>query len=232
MSDISLYKGDCLDVMDKMIEDEVKVDLVITDPPYDIQNTTAGGSSELAKSFQGVNDELVNNKLNFNQGIAFCERLVKLQDKGNIYIWCNKKQIMQYLDFFVTKHKFNYDIIIWKKTNAVPTFYNKYLTDKEYCLYFRKGGKCMPVNYESATTVYNQPLNVKDKKQYKHPTIKPLNIIENLVSNSSKEGQLVLDCFMGSGTTGVACKNLNRNFIGIEIDENYFNIAKNRINGG
>lgn len=70
---------------------------------------------------------------------------------------------------------------------------------------------------------------MEDKKLYKHPTIKPLNIIENLVINSSNENDVVLDCFMGSGTTGVACKKLNRKFIGIEIDEKYFEIAKNRI---
>lgn len=64
-----------------------------------------------------------------------------------------------------------------------------------------------------------------DKKKWKHPTIKPLNIIENLIINSSQEGEVVLDCFMGSGTTGVACKNLNRKFIGMELNEEYYNIA-------
>lgn len=64
---------------------------------------------------------------------------------------------------------------------------------------------------------------------FKHPTIKPLNIIQTLVSNSSKENDTVLDCFMGSGTTGVACVKLNRNFIGMEINENFFKIAQARI---
>lgn len=63
---------------------------------------------------------------------------------------------------------------------------------------------------------------------YNHPTIKPLNIISNVISNSSHEGDVVLDCFMGSGTVGVACKELNRNFIGIEIDSNYYEIAKKK----
>ena len=76
---------------------------------------------------------------------------------------------------------------------------------------------------------YVSATNKEDKKSYKHPTIKPLNIIENLVINSSKENDIILDCFIGSGTTGVAAIRHNRNFIGIEIDENYFNIAKERI---
>lgn len=87
------------------------------------------------------------------------------------------------------------------------------------------------MSYESAKTVYYQPINAKDKKLWEHPTIKPLNIIENLILNSSQEGQLVLDPFMGSGTTGVACKIHNRDFIGMEIDEHFFQIAEERIDG-
>jgi site-specific DNA-methyltransferase (adenine-specific) len=97
-------------------------------------------------------------------------------------------------------------------------------------LYFRKGsGKCFPESYEDAKTFYIAPINHKDKKEFGHPTIKPLDITEKIIRNSTREGQLVLDPFMGSGTTGVAALNNNRNFIGIELDEGYFNIAKNRI---
>lgn len=79
-------------------------------------------------------------------------------------------------------------------------------------------------------THYETPLNQKDKKLYGHPTVKPLEIVKNFIINSSCENDIVLDPYMGSGTTGVACKNLNRNFIGIELDEKYFEIAKKRIN--
>jgi DNA modification methylase len=79
--------------------------------------------------------------------------------------------------------------------------------------------------------VYCLPINRKDKDNFNHPTIKPLEIISNLVKNSSRENDTVLDCFMGSGTTGVACKQLKRNFIGFEIDEEYFRIAGQRIKG-
>ena len=73
--------------------------------------------------------------------------------------------------------------------------------------------------------------NKEDKNNYKHPTIKPLELVKKHLLHSSNENDTVLDCFMGSGTTGVACKELNRNFIGIEIDDEYFKIAKDRING-
>ena len=97
-------------------------------------------------------------------------------------------------------------------------------------LYFRKGkGKCFPQSYEDAKTFYIAPINHKDKKEFGHPTIKPLDITEKIIRNSSKEDQTVLDPFMGSGTTGVACINTNRDFIGYELNEEYFNIAQNRL---
>jgi DNA modification methylase len=105
------------------------------------------------------------------------------------------------------------------------------LTDTEYCLYFRNGSNQLhPNSYEDAQTFWFAPINQVDKNKYKHPTIKPLNMIEKLVRNSSNEGDLVFDPFLGSGTTGVACKNLNRNFIGTEISEEYFKIAQDRLN--
>lgn len=83
--------------------------------------------------------------------------------------------------------------------------------------------------YETKKTYYITPTNQKEKKLYGHPTIKPQEILKNLIVNSTNENELVLDCFMGSGSTGVACVNTNRRFIGIELDEGYFNIARKRI---
>ena len=80
-----------------------------------------------------------------------------------------------------------------------------------------------------AKTYVIQGINYTDKKLYKHPTIKPLDIIEKLIRNSSNENGIILDPFMGSGTTGVACVKNKRNFIGIEINKEYYNIARNRI---
>lgn len=149
----------------------------------------------------------------------------------NIYIWCNGKQIPDYIDFFCKKNKCNLEILIWNKPNVPPLFNNKYLTDKEYCLYFRKGGYCNPKNYNSAKTVFFQKMNVFDKKKYNHPTIKPLNIIKTLIENSSLENQIVFDPFSGSGTTCVAAKELQRRYIGIEVDFEFYKISINRLNG-
>lgn len=105
------------------------------------------------------------------------------------------------------------------------------MNDKEYCLYFRKNGYCNPKSYIDAKTVWYLPINMSDKKKYKHPTIKPLRIIKTLIKNSSNEGDIVLDCFSGSGTTCVAAKELNRQYIGIEIDPEYHKISMDRLEG-
>lgn len=84
-------------------------------------------------------------------------------------------------------------------------------------------------SFDTKRTWYATPLNQSDKKKYGHPTVKPLSILENLVVNSSQEGEVVLDCFMGSGSIGIAALNNRRKFIGIELDPQYFNIAKERI---
>lgn len=225
---MKLYNADAYKVL-KEIPDK-SIDLIVTDPPYLIESTDAGSNTPLSRSIQNMNNELKNGIL--TEGITndILEDFVRVCKNINIYIWCNHKQIPQYLDFFVTKNGCKFDILIWNKTNATPLFNNKYLTDKEYCLYFRRGGYCNPSSYDAAKTVYYQPINAKDKTRYEHPTIKPLNIIENLIKNSSKEGDVVLDAFMGSGTTGVACKALKRDFIGIELDQHFFEIAENRIN--
>ena len=104
------------------------------------------------------------------------------------------------------------------------------MTDTEYLLYFRKGkGKCFPKSYDDAKTYYIAPINQSDKKVYMHPTIKPLSITERIIRNSSEQNDVIFDPFMGSGTTGVACKHLHRDFIGVELNKQYFDIAQRRI---
>ena len=224
----NIYNVDCYKAI-KDIPDK-SIDLIVTDPPYLIENTTAGGSSDLSKSIQGMNNQLSNGVLTSGINNEILQEFLRVMKKTNIYIWCNHKQIPQYLDFFVNKNNCSFDILIWHKTNATPLFNNKYLTDKEYCLYFRKGGYCNPDNYDAAKTIFEQQINISDKNKFKHPTIKPLKFIETIIRNSSKENDIILDCFMGSGTTAVACKNTGRRYLGFEIDKHWYDIAQDRLN--
>lgn len=222
MSNYNLYKGDCLEVM-KNIEDG-SIDLVVTDPPYEIATTGAGIYKQADKQYV---KELNGMKDGFSEEVL--DELCRVMKKINIYFFCSQKQIIPLLDYFVKKKKCNWNILSWHKTNPIPACGNKYLTDTEFILFFREKGVKVYGSFDTKRTWYATPLNQSDKKKYGHPTVKPLSILENLVVNSSQEGEIVLDCFMGSGSTGVACLNTNRNFIGIELDEGYFKIAQNRI---
>ena len=221
-----IYNQDCLvgmrDIPDKSI------DLIVTDPPYLIERTKGGGFV-VDRNNEQMFKEIKQNNLTDGFNTAILAEMVRVMRNINIYIWCNHKQIPQYMDYFVKELTCSFDIIIWYKTNAMPLYNNKWLTDKEYCLYFRKGAYCNPESYEQAKTVFCQPINQKDKKRYNHPTIKPLNIIETLIRNSSRKGEIILDPFLGSGTTAIAAAILNRRYIGYEIDSAYFDIACDRL---
>lgn len=235
MNIIKNYKllcGDSLKII-KNIPDS-SIDLIATDPPYDISATNGGGTINNVKKLNKSLEDLVVADITSGYDIeAFGEEFIRIMKEINIYLWCNKKQIPAYFDFYVNKHKCKFDILCWHKTNALPTYSNKYLSDTEYLLYFRKGrGKCFPQSYEDAKTFYIAPINAKDKKLYGHPTVKPLDFTESIIRNSTKENQIVFDPFMGSGTTGVAALNNNRKFIGIEINKDYYKVAKSRIEKG
>lgn len=230
-----LMNEDYLKLTQSLIDNKVRVDLIVTDPPYDIPTLNKSKMYKdkgLDESLEDLNQSNLRSSYKIEQFANLVNELQK--GKINAYFWCNKKQIPEYLTVYVDFLECHFDILTWHKSNALPNFHNKYLTDTEYCLYFRKGkpGRCWPQTYEDAKTFWFEPINQKDKKLWKHPTIKPVEMIEKMVRNSSKVGDTVYDPFMGSGTTGVACRKLNRPFIGGDLDKQWFEIAKKRIKNG
>lgn len=217
--------GDSYELI-KLIPDK-SIDLIVIDPPYEIITTGAGILKDRKQRYLDDIENKLDKGIDYNILNEFCRIMKKL----NIYIWCSKAQLEKYLSFFLDKTNI-FEIIIWQKTNPVPLINGTYLSDKEYCLFFReKKSVFNTASVETKRTVYTTKCNVNDKAKYKHPTIKPLQIIKNLIINSSNEGDIVLDCFSGSGTTCVAAKELNRNFLGIEIDPEYHKISIDRLNG-
>ena len=182
------------------------------------------------KRLTNLFNDLKDNEHNIGINDEILDEWCRVMKKINIYIWCNKNLIPKLINYFVNEKGCMFDIIIWNKTNAIPFCGSKYLTDCEYCLYFHETLK-LNTTYETAKTVYVQPINIDDKKLFKHPTCKPTNILKNLIFNSSNEGDIVLDTFLGSGSTAVACKELNRKYIGFEINPEYYQIALDRLNG-
>lgn len=226
-----LYCSDYRELV-KRIEDH-SVDLVIADPPYSYEYNFKEGNGGSVNDLKKMDRSLMKlNELNScNYNIEeFANEMIRIMKGINIYIWCNKVQIPKYIELFVTKHKCKFEIIVWNKSDALPTYYNKYLTDCEYCLYFHKNVSVHPNNYEDAKTVYLGKIN-RQNKEFNHPTVKPLELTQRFIRNSSKENDLVFDPFMGSGTTGVACKNENRRFIGSEILQKHYETSIKRIRG-
>ena len=223
----NIILGDSYKII-KEIPDK-SIDLIIIDPPYEIE--TEGGNTKIGK---GIKKNLLNDlkELKIVNGIDYCllDELCRIMKKINIYIWCNKKQILDYLKYFVENKKASFEILTWIKTDPTPLCGGNYLIDKEFCLYFRKNIK-LNTDYDSAKTWWISQKNIKDKEKFLHPTIKPINIIKTLIKNSSNEGDIIFDCFSGSGTTCVAAKELNRKFIGIEINPKYHKISLDRLNG-
>ena len=215
-----LYNGDCLEKI-KLIEDR-SIDLVVIDPPYEIKTMLGGGTigkrrykEEVSTMINGFSEEVLD---------ILCEKMKKI----NIYIYCSKLQVPKLLNYFINK-KCNYEILTYNKTNPTPLCGNTYLPDTEYIIFAREKGVKIYGEYKTKFKYYVDKVNKEDKKKYGHPTCKPVPLLQNHIINSTNENDIVLDCFMGSGSTGVACINTNRKFIGIELDKGYFNIAIDRI---
>lgn len=228
MSNVTLYNRDCIECMDELIANGTKVDCIITDPPY---LTTARGN---AGNSGGMFQKLINRKGQVFQNndcsvSQWGPRIYELlKETGHCYIMTNHKNLKEYLNV-LTDCGFHFiKSLIWKKDNKIMGQF--YMSTFEYILFFRKGAgvkinECGTADIISAP---NKKLKGPDGKNL-HDTEKPVELMEVLVRNSSKENETVLDFAMGIGGCGVACKKLNRNFIGMEIDPIYFEIAENRI---
>ena len=224
---MKLHQGDCLEVM-KQIPDG-SVDLILTDPPYEL-NLHGGRVSS-----GDFNRDLTNKKhINFiAEGFNFesvFNEFLRVCKIPNILIFCSNKQISKTMKFFEDK-KIPTTLLVWKKTNPIPLCNLKHISDCEFIVYVR--GKKAPFD-NSVDSKMKHKVKIfptLSGKNRNHPTEKPVNLLSELIYLHSFEKQTILDPFMGSGSTGVASKQLNRKFIGIELDEQYFKIAENRING-
>lgn len=223
-----IYLGNAYELI-KDIADK-SVDLIVTDPPYKIKGLHED-TGLLKGRKNSHNSQLRDNNLGDGINLKILDEFVRVLKKINIYIWCNKEQIYDYMTYFVKERKCNFEIIVWAKPNPAPFTNGHYLKDKEYCLFFWEKGVKLNGDYHSLKTYYIKNTNVEDKDNFLHPTIKPIDIIENLIKNSCGRGSIVFDPFMGSGTTALACKHLKRNYLGFEISEKYYKIAVDRLKG-
>ena len=223
MNNIQLLQGDCTELM-KQLPDE-SIDLVVTDCPYHIVSggcTNKGKGNGIFEQKKASDGKLFkHNEIKFSDWLPEVFRVLK--DGTHCYICINGRNLKQ-LQTDAEKAGFKFqNLLVWEKGNVTPNRY--YMGACEFILMLKKG-KSKTIN-EAGTPNILRVQNPTGKKL--HPTEKPVLLMQKLVINSSKYEETVLDPFMGSGSTGIACLNTCRKFIGMELDENYFNIAKERI---
>ena len=213
----------------KTLGDE-SVDLIVTDPPYKVTaRGNAGNSGGMMQSKLSMKGKIFKyNDINPIEYLPEFYRLLK--DGSHCYVMTNHVNLQEMLNT-ATECGFHFiTSLIWNKGNKIMGQF--YMSQFEYILFFRKG-KGKKINKCGTADILNVPNKKTKGKDGKniHDTEKPVELMKILIENSSQEGELVLDPFLGVGATAMACKELNRDYIGIELDENYYNIACNRING-
>ena len=237
---IDLYNGDCLEVM-KAIPDN-SIDLVATDCPYKI---VSGGCRKIPKDGERETsgiltsrhkdnkrtdwvDDVRTGKMFANNDIEFKDWLPDvyrvLKDKAHCYIMVNSRNLAELQkQAELAGFKFQ-NLLVWDKGNVTPNRY--YMQGFECILMLRKGG-AKNINNLGSSNILKVPNIIGNKT---HPTEKPIDLMRILIENSTQPNEIVLDPFMGSGSTMIACLNTNRKGIGIELDKHYFDIASKRIN--
>lgn len=223
---IQLFCGDSIELLNG-IPDE-SVDLIVTDPPYKIISGGVNGTGSdlggmLSRKLCSVRKGKVfnHNDIKFSQWLPLLYRILKKQ--SHCYIMINARNIKE-LQTEAEKTGFRFvNLLAWKKNNKTPNKY--YMNQMEFILLLRKGN-ARNINYMGSSNCV-EVSNIIGKKN--HPTEKPTELMDIFVRNSSNEGDTILDPFMGSGSVGVSCVKNCRNFIGMEIDNKYFDVAKQRI---
>ena len=250
-----LYKDDCLEVMDRLVGEGTKVDMILIDPPYEKTRGKWDVMIPLNPMWEKIN-KLIKKEgavcIFGNEPFSSMIRTSNLDNYKYDWKWiknratgfanCNYRPMSKYED-----------VMVFSKSNAstggkknamnyfpqglIPSGKKKKNTPKRHGLIQHDTNNVGKNNILMQNTEYTQkytnyPNNILEfncETKYLHPTQKPVDLLEYLIKTYTNEGDLVLDFCMGSGSTGVACINTNRKFIGIELDEKYFNIAKDRI---
>lgn len=220
---VKIVNGDCMKVMEAMIEKDVKVDTSIVDIPYG--NVSKNGeerakySGQLRKIDKGAADIVT-----FDE-VEFCESLSQITN-NSVYIFCGIDQIATIYNYFKETKKKDWmaRLCTWHKTNPSPSNgQHMYLSASEFII-FAKRRKTV-FNGHCEHNVFNFPAG----RSKNHPTEKPQNLLKYLIEMSSNEGDLIFDGCAGSFSTGIASIDLNRKFLGVELDEKYYNVGKQRI---
>lgn len=220
--DIALINGDCIAVMDELIESKRMVDTSIVDIPYGNVSKHGAERAKYAGQLRKI-DKGKADIVTFDE-TEFCERLAKITN-NSIYIFCGIDQVATIYNYFKDdlKKDFMARMCVWHKTNPAPSNgQHMFLSATEFVV-FAKRRRTM-FNEHCAHNVFNFPAG----RSKLHPTEKPQEILKYFIETSSNEGDLIFDCCSGSGSTGVASLGLGRKFLGVELSEEFCEVQKKR----
>jgi DNA modification methylase len=212
---IDLRLGDCLEVMDDFIKKSIKYDCVFTSPPY---------NSKRFKKYKNFKDDY-NCYYTFLTTVT--DKMLKLSDKVIFNLQANYYNRNDVYKFIGEYSKNIQRIIIWNKSNPAPSSLRNRLTNAHEYFIVMTNGQTIETNSVYVKDVINFPINSKRIKG--HSAVMNEDVCRFFISEFTKKEDNVLDVFLGSGTTGIVCYDLERNFTGVEMDEEYFKIAEKRI---
>lgn len=239
MSEIVLYNDDCIKTMAKIADRSIN--LILTDPPYNLGNFMISRDTNLKKMRDNFFGTAGWDNLEYNDWVksmdVFFEQAARVMKTGGSMIVFMAAIKVETTIKLAEKYGFYYKTTgIWHKLNPMPRNMNlHFVNSTETWIYFTYKTRTGTFNNNGVVLhdfIETSVTPAGERKYGKHPTQKPEVLMNHFVEILSNEGEWVLDPFMGSGTTGVVAKRDGRNFIGIELDEEYFNIASKRILGG
>lgn len=228
MSNIILKHDDCVNAMKQC---PFQFDLILTDPPYNISQDNNFSTMTSAER-QGIDFGEWDKDFDVLGWIEKAFNLIK--DNGSLITFCSYRYLSYIIDEIERLNGVVKDVMIWQKSNPMPRNRDRrYVVDTEFMVRAVKSKKAKWTFNRDQDTPYLRPffytgLTPKSER-FTHPTAKPVALMEQLLKIHSNENDWVLDCFMGVGATGVACQNLKRNFVGIEISKEYYDIAYKRL---
>ena len=223
-----LRYGDCFKLLDDI--PDKSVDLILTDPPYNIAKYSTGNIDLPGRS--ALNNDLADwdkTEIEPRELLANFKRIIK--PKGNIFIFTTYNQIGKWHEVFDPEFD-TFQFMVWHKTNPAPKIYkNGFLNSCELivCMW-NKGHQWNFSNQKEMHNFIQTPICMQPERlsNPKHPAQKPVKLLEHIIKIASNEGDTILDPFMGVGSTGIAAYNLKRNFIGIELEKEYFDATNKR----
>lgn len=229
-NNIKLINDDCITVMQAMIENNISVDCIVVDPAY---RTSArgghGNSGGMLKSKTVRQGKIFeHNDCPVDKWMPLAYDVLK--EDSHCYIMTNHRNLVEYLNVAEECGFHFVKSLIWDKGNKIMG--QCYMSQFEYILFFRKGAHKRINNCGTSDilSIPNKKSKGEDGKNL-HDTEKPVELMEILINNSTNEGDIVLDFMQGIGATGLACQKNNRKYIGIELDEKYFDISVKRLEG-